>query len=417
MNYNQKMDLVQKTKLFVGIDIAKHKHYVSLRDQQGKELEKPRVITNTKTGFSDFIKMLEPWDKNEILIGMEPTGHYWKCLAHFCKQQGYKPVLVNPFHVHRTKEVLDNTKRKTDSKDCGLISQMVREGKFLETLLLTGIYADLRELTKTRYIITQELTRIKLRITAICDEFLPEYSDCFSNITGKTSLALLSKFDLVTLKSKTLIQEKVELIIKKSRGKFNAKKALHMANLLSESIGVTEGITAAGWRLKDLIEQTECYKSQRDALDEKLEKKVHQTEESEIMLSMHGIGIITAAEFLGQTGPLQNFSNAKKLEKLAGLDLTENSSGKIAGKKSFSKRGRDFLRHTLYKITMVAIAHDNELKKLYDYKINTLKKIKMVAVGSMMIKVLRIIFGMVKNKSEYDGKRVIIPSAKTLVKV
>jgi len=406
MNYNQKIDLAQKTKLFVGVDIAKANHGVSLKDRTGKEIGKPYMIANTRSGLESLLPILQPYNKNEILIGMEPTGHYWKCMAYFLQGQGYKPVLVNPFHVFRTKEVMDNTKCKTDLKDSKLIGLMVKEGKFLEPLLLSGAYADLRELTKTRLITTKETTSAKIRLRALIDEFIPEYDTSFKDITCKSSLALFKTFDLLTLKSNIAMQEKIELIVKISRGRISLKKATEIVNKLSDSIGINEGYRGVQLRVKILLEQLEIYQRQRDEIDACIQTKLGETDEHSILLTMRGIGIITAAEFLGQTGPLKNFSNAKKLEKLAGLDLSEKSSGKIIGRRSFSKRGRDLLRHALYKITIAAIASDNELKQLYQYKINVLKKAKMVAIGSMMIKVLRTIFGIIKNKSQYDGARV-----------
>jgi len=408
MNYNQKIDLAQKTKLFVGVDIAKSNHGVSLKDQTGKEIGKPYMIANTRSGLESLMSILQPYNKDEVLVGMEPTGHYWKCMAYFLQSQGYKPVLVNPFHVFRTKEVMDNTKCKTDLKDSKLIGLMIKEGKFLEPILLTGAYADLRELTKTKLITTKETTSAKIRLRSLIDEFIPEYDTCFKDTSCKTSLALLKTFDLLTLKSTLLEKEKIELMVKTSRGQINTKKAKEIVDRLSDSIGVNEGSNGVQLRVKILLEQLEIYQKQRDEIDACIKAKLSETEEHSILLTMRGVGIITAAEFLGQTGPLKNFSNAKKLEKLAGLDLSEKSSGQVFGKKSFSKRGRDLLRHALFKITLMAIANDNELKQLYQYKVNVLKKPKMVAMGSLMVKVLRTIFGIVKNKSPYDGKKVCV---------
>lgn len=64
-----------------------------------------------------------------------------------------------------------------------------------------------------------------------------------------------------------------------------------------------------------------------------------KTEEAKYLMSIKGVGVISAAIVLGQTGSFGNYSNAKKLEKLAGLDLIENSSGKRIGQKGISKRG------------------------------------------------------------------------------
>lgn len=89
------------------------------------------------------------------------------------------------------------------------------------------------------------------------------------------------------------------------------------------------------------------------------------------------------------------------------MDLIESSSGKRVGQKSISKRGRDLLRHGLYRVAIVAIARCEEFKALYEYKINILKKNKMVAVTDITVKILRIMFAVVKNKTMYDGNLLL----------
>lgn len=38
-------------------------------------------------------------NENQVIVGMEPTGHYWFNIGHFLKEKGIKLVLVNPMHV------------------------------------------------------------------------------------------------------------------------------------------------------------------------------------------------------------------------------------------------------------------------------------------------------------------------------
>lgn len=61
------------------------------------------------------------------MVGAEPTGHYWFGLASYLKDQNIKLVLVNPFHVKRSKELDDNHPSKTDVKDPKTIAKLVIE--------------------------------------------------------------------------------------------------------------------------------------------------------------------------------------------------------------------------------------------------------------------------------------------------
>ena len=71
--------------MIVDIDIAKKVHCARVINNIGIELIKTFPIHNTK---EDIIKAIVKLDKlakehgtEEIIVGMEPTGHYWKPLA------------------------------------------------------------------------------------------------------------------------------------------------------------------------------------------------------------------------------------------------------------------------------------------------------------------------------------------------
>lgn len=46
-------------------------------------------------------------DKSQVVLGLEPTGHYWFCLATWMISNGISVVQVNPYAVKQTKEVED----------------------------------------------------------------------------------------------------------------------------------------------------------------------------------------------------------------------------------------------------------------------------------------------------------------------
>ena len=100
MNYtqNEKIMSITERTLVIGIDIAKNVQYARAFDYRGIELGKVRSFENTAEGFrifEDWMKSLaNQKQKNNIVVGMEPTGHYWFNLGHFLKNLGVKLVLV-----------------------------------------------------------------------------------------------------------------------------------------------------------------------------------------------------------------------------------------------------------------------------------------------------------------------------------
>jgi len=408
MNGNRKVEGIKGVKVFAGIDVGKEAHYLSLIEKDGMVKAAGIRIDNNREGFEEMLKLLEKaGGKETVAVGFEPTGHYWKAAGYYLQEKGYRPYLVNPFHVRLSKELRDNRQRKTDKKDSQLIAHLVREGKYMNSRLLAGEYEDLRRLTIVREKIVQEMIRCQVRLKAALDEYLPEYEKCFCKLTIKTSLELLKRFGLTGLRSEAKEEEVAKAIVMISRQRISASRAAGIVATLKGSIGVKEGLSGAEVELRTWIRQIEGYREDLNNLEERIKTILIKTEEAKYLMSIKGVGVITAAIVLGQTGSFANYSNAKKLEKLAGLDLVENSSGNRIGQKSISKRGRDLFRHALYRIALVAIAKSKEIKWLYEYKINELKKKKMIAITDITVKLLRIMFALVKNKSMYDGRLVL----------
>jgi len=63
-------------------------------------------------------------------LGLEPTGHYQKPLAHYLIGQGVKVVLINPYHNKRAKELDDNSPTKNDKKDALTIARLIRDESY-----------------------------------------------------------------------------------------------------------------------------------------------------------------------------------------------------------------------------------------------------------------------------------------------
>ena len=86
----------------------------------------------------------EKTGKETVIPGMEPTGHYWFNLALFLRDNGMQPVLVNPLHVKRSKELDDHLPSKNDMKDPKTIAKLVIEGRYVNPYLPEGIYAEIK---------------------------------------------------------------------------------------------------------------------------------------------------------------------------------------------------------------------------------------------------------------------------------
>ena len=66
-----------------------------------KDAAKPMQFANSAEGFGKCAAYLEGLGApaEEMLVGMEATGHYWLPLFSFLHAQGYDVVVINPIRT------------------------------------------------------------------------------------------------------------------------------------------------------------------------------------------------------------------------------------------------------------------------------------------------------------------------------
>ena len=106
---NDKLSFVSDDMLILGCDIGSETHYVRAIDTRGRELSKSAFgFSNTAEGFESMLdwstKLAAANDKKQIVLGLEPTGHYWFCLTTWLVAKEISVVQVNPYAVKQTKE-------------------------------------------------------------------------------------------------------------------------------------------------------------------------------------------------------------------------------------------------------------------------------------------------------------------------
>jgi transposase len=408
MNLQERLNEVAQKSLLVGIDVAKDKHWAVIGDTRGKELMKPFNFGNDQEGFNllrDKISFLGKFPNREIMVGLEPTGIYWRPLGSYLKDNNYRLVLVNPSHTHKTKELQDNSQTKHDRKDSRLVQTLVREGKFLEPIIPTGDYASLRRLIKARESLNKRSRALQNKIKGIIAEYFPELPLVCKTLRGKTIVGLLKECPFpkeIKELGRDIFFTKISLFGNKRFGK---NKTERLWELACKSIGIKEACDEARLELRQLVEESELLNRQMKELEEPIKAIMLRLEETEYIIKLPGIKYLSIARLLSKTGPLKNYSDSNDIEKLAGMNLVENSSGRHTSVKVISKRGGKLLRYTVYQIALSSIRNNPAIRYEYEYRIDTLKQNKMKALVSIAAKMIRIIFCLATKHKEYNEEK------------
>lgn len=410
MNYtqNQKISQVTETTLIVGVDIGSETNFARAFNWRGQELSKKVFrFNNSQEGFQSFLAYINTYttiaSAQQIIVGCEPTGHYWFNLARYLEENNIKLALVNPYHVKQIKELDDNSPKKTDLKDPKTIAKLVVDGRYSYPYLPKGIYADLREAVSSRERIVKELNAITNRIKRWLKIYFPEYLVVYKNFSAESGLTVLETVPL----PQDIVQLGPEGVNQLWRDKklraVGMKRALTLVEAAHNSIGLPGG-NCARMEIQLLLEDFRTKQSQLEMITEVLEEETLSVPYADKLLAIKGVGLITVAGFLAEVGDVRRFDSPKQIQKLAGLEVKENSSGKHRGRSSISKRGRKRLRKILFQVMLPMIQNNAEFGKIYQYfttrQKNPLKgKQAIIAAGC---KLIRVFYAILKHGVDYD---------------
>ena len=411
---SQKLEAITTSTLIVGVDIAKKIQWARFTDYRGLELDKALKFKNDKNGFDTILTSIQTICKlknlDKVIVGMEPTGHYWKPLANYLISNKTTVVMVNPYHTKRAKELDDNSPTKNDKKDALTIAGLIRDGRYYAVYMPQDVFAELRVLSNSRISLMKRHNAIKNTITAVMDEYFPEFVTVFKHpFKGKASMQVMKSCPFPSLILDLGVDGVLVEIKKAVKKSVGFKKAKQLVETAKESIGVTYGTVSAKLKLNLMIEELELLTKQLEQIEKAMEQALADTGMKETVLSIPGIGIVTAAGIFGEIGDPLRFNHPRQISRMAGYNLVEDSSGNNNSGTSISKRGRKNLRNVLYQMAMTMVAVNTEMKELYKYlktrPNNPLKKKQALVVISK--KIVTIIYNLVKKQTAYKAELVL----------
>lgn len=411
---NDKLSFISDEMLIVGCDIGSETHYIRAIDTRGREFSKGAFeFSNSSEGFVSakewMLNLAAENDKKQVVLGLEPTGHYWFATAAWMVSNGINVVQVNPYAVKQSKEIEDNSQLKDDRKDPKIIANLVKDGNYGMPYLPEAIYADMRRLSMFRDQLTEDRIRNINRLHREMKIYFPEYMDALGKIDGAFTLAVLKvapiPSDIVALEAeglKTLWHEE------KLRGR-GYSRAGAIVDYAKSSVGLTDGTDAGREAVKWFAEQIIKLDEQLAEIESALHEKCREIPHAENILEINGVGENILAGILAEMGDISRFDDVKEIQKLSGLGLVACSSGKHKGQTRISHRGRKRLRYWLFQAAKSAVAHAYEFKQLHVHYTtrpdNPLKKMQSLIV--IACKILRVIYTILKTGTKYDPEKML----------
>ncbi len=383
---------------YCGIDVAKRKHSAMVLNEKAETQQQNFTFKNDRDGFDKLLSLLKPFS-GELIVALEATGHYWLSLYECLSTANYPVVVLNPLQVHAYQRS-GIRKRKNDRIDSFWIADYARVSNQEATVKQAPELMQLRDLTRFRFRLTENIGNCKRKLLTILDRVFPEYETLFSSVFLTTSKQLLAKAITAQEFADFDLQELTELLSHASRGRFGQDKAEAIVEKARHSIGISTFANSARLQVQCLLAQLNLLEDQCQEIDKETEILMAQLPQH--ITTIPGVGAITGAAILGEIGDINRFDAPEKLVAYAGIDATVYQSGNFeATETHMSKRGSPFLRVALWQAASMAALYDPQLKEYYQKK-KAEGKHHGTVVGAVARKLLARIFIILKENRPYE---------------
>ena len=163
--------------LCVSLDISKYFQVVMIHNALGEIVMPTFEIDIFKTGFEQLCQTideaLEQSQAKLVLVGMEPTGHYFENLARHLDQRPQAVTLINSYAVSQNRAQQMMRREKDDPIDVAAIGDLLRRGEGSTYQPLQGLYLELQQLDRVRLGKVKMRTMLKNQIIGHLDRIFP----------------------------------------------------------------------------------------------------------------------------------------------------------------------------------------------------------------------------------------------------
>ena len=379
---------------YVGIDISKYKHDFCIISNTGEVIVKNSSFENNKKGFQDLLEHLKPYDKSQVHIAFEATGHYSMNLELFLIDKDFSFMKINPLIIKQFLKTRSLRRTKTDKTDALNIAEYLMSVPYKpNSLLLYHIYS-LKSLCRTREQLIKERSKFAVLLTNELDKSFPELKPFFNNIISSTLLFILDKYKNP---SHIALMKDYDSIRCISRGKFTYAKFAKLKELAKNTVGYHDDNTDL--LISTYVSLYNYFNDKIVPIDKQISTIIKELNPS--ILSIPGIGEISAASIISEYGDISCFSSPAKMLAFAGLEPSINQSGTLESNGKMVKHGSGHLRYVLMNTSLTLlkfnpIFYDFYLKKRSEGKPHR------VALSHVCKKLVRLIYTLETKHVDFD---------------
>lgn len=295
---------------YLGIDLHLKRTYVVLMDTEGEVIDERRLLNAEMAGY------LEEHVPQETYAVLEATRN-WPFMYDMLSEHVERVELAHPKEV----KAIANAAVKTDQIDAGVLAHLARMNYLPTAYAAPKEVRDLRLYTRHRSWLIGHRTQAKNRLQAVLASY---------NLASPVS-------DLFGVRGREFLEEVLEELRPAARRV------------------ITDNLTLID-RLDEQIKE----------LEQEIPLTKEQAHTIQILMSMPGVGKVTAMTILAEIGHISRFNSPKALCNWAGLTPRVRKSDAIVRHGKISKQGSAHLRFAMGQAAMVASRFSSRWYQVYE---------------------------------------------------
>lgn len=403
---------------YIGIDIAKDKHYVCVLDNKGELIIKPFWIYSDILGLQELEKRINQLslDRDDFIFGIESTGAFSENLYSYLTDSDYKVILLNSYQTAKYRDFTTLKKVKNDSIDAYVIAELLATNRYKESYISSEDYHSLKVLNRLKKSLDDKIKTIKREISTVMATVNPEITNIFPNIFTKSAIAIIKEYPTAIDISKTTPKKLTKIFRHIKGNNFNEEKAIKLISLSKSSIYTGRACNARSLMIKTNIKILELLVQEKQEIENQINDLLDTQFEDvssniENIRTIPGVSDKTISAIIGECGDLKRFKDVKSFISYLGLYPTQYQSGNSLSIGSLAKRGIPIAKHSLYLAAVASVRHNTELNKLFHDKVSSGKS-KKEALIIVAKKLATIIYSLFKYNQPYNPNRVFIQHKK-----
>ena len=387
-------------RLFVGLDVSKDNLTCVVKDDRNNLIMPARTYNHDRQDLEALNRCIGDLEKQFSclsIIGMEATGIYHLgAYQHLLKADRYVKVF-NALELKRFKSRIRKT--KTDKLDAEVIAEALlleRDPGYHQ--IAEAELMRIRELCRMRERLVKRITLCKNQTIRDMDVLCRGYSNLFTNILSPSSIEIMKAAFRKTKLFRVETDTMVRILSRYMPITAAEKKAEQLSDLFKNAVIPEYMRDPCIMELHMLIQQYIILNQHKNRIEKMIEKHVLSTDTH--LLSIPGVGALTAGVILGELGNLKRFKSHNQLTAFAGLDPSVMMSGRTHRTGHISKRGSPLLREALYQAALVA-SHKNPVCQQFYQRLKSNGKHHKVCLVAVARKLLHIAYSVETKQKDF----------------